>query len=82
MNMMACSVFDLKVNAYMPPFYVRSKLEAVRSFSDAVGDATSQFCKHPEDYTLFQLGWFNDATGELSPDKSVIITALECRANQ
>lgn len=54
------AIFDSKVKAFITPFFQRSSGEAIRAFSDAVGDVNSGFCKHPEDYTLFELGEFED----------------------
>jgi len=58
------SVFDSKVGAYMSPFFMRSTGEAVRAFTQAVSDKDTQFCKHPEDYTLFELGEWDDQTSK------------------
>ena len=38
---------------------------AIRSFSDAVQDQDSAFNKHPEDYSLWEIGEFDDQTGEI-----------------
>lgn len=73
------SVLDKQVGAYLPPFFVRTKGEAVRSFMDAVKDPKHQFARHPDDYVLFQCGEFEDGTGIFSsrePDR--IISAREC----
>lgn len=50
------SVFDHAVNAYLPPFAVRSKGEAIRSFGDACADKSHQFNRHAKDYVLFLSG--------------------------
>ena len=81
MKLLVCSVFDKKVNAFMPPFFVRSQGEAIRSFTDACQDGAHVFCKHPEDYLLFQVGEFNDENGALlQPVTGVValIEALQC----
>lgn len=57
------SVHDSKVEAWLPPFYMRNAGEATRAFEDTVNDPKSQFAKHPEDFALFELGSFNDVTG-------------------
>ena len=80
MQYLVCAIYDSKVGAFCSRFYA-FKGEAVRSFSEAVTDGKSAFCKHPADFTLFQLGWFEDGKGELSPDKCPIITAVECGAS-
>ncbi|QCQ84952.1 nonstructural protein [Blackfly microvirus SF02] len=63
MKMLIFSVFDAAVNAYLQPFFVRSKGEAIRSFQDAVNDPKSQFNIHYTDYSLFLLGSYDDASG-------------------
>lgn len=57
------SVYDSAVGAYLPPQFLRSKGEAIRAFINAIGDPKSQFFQHPADYTLFELGEFDDQTG-------------------
>lgn len=53
-------VYDSKISAYMHPMFFRSNGEALRAFAAAVNDPSHGFNKHPEDYTLFELGSFND----------------------
>lgn len=60
------SVYDCKANAYLPPFFTPTVGMAIRMFSDAVHDEKSQFHKHAGDYTLFQIGEFEDSTAELT----------------
>lgn len=57
------SVYDSKVGAYLQPFFMRSRGEASRAFTEAVADSNSPFCKHPDDFVLFELGTFDDSTG-------------------
>lgn len=54
------TVFDSKVAAFLRPFYAQTKGSAIRDFSDAVNDIAHQFHRHAEDYTLFELGTFDD----------------------
>lgn len=54
------TVYDSKAEAYLQPFFMKSKGEAVRAFTDIVNDGTSQFNKHPSDYTLFHVGAYDD----------------------
>lgn len=69
------AVYDSKVEAYLTPVFVRSAGEAVRSFSDAVNNPETDFCKHPEDFSLFDLGDFYVTDGRVVP-----IKAPECLA--
>lgn len=60
------TVYDSKTQAYLPPMFMRSKGEAVRSFEAAANDPQSTLCKYPADFTLFEIGEFDDQTGTLS----------------
>lgn len=54
------SVYDSQVEAYMQPFFCQSKGHAIRSFTEAVSDSSSTIGKYPSDFTLFELGEFDD----------------------
>lgn len=58
------TVHDAKSEAYLPPFHLQTKGQAIRAFTDCVNDPNHQFAKHPEDYTLFELGEFDDHNGQ------------------
>lgn len=57
------SVLDKAVGAFLPPVFVRSRGEMMRSFTLAVNTADHQFHKHATDYTLFYVCQFDDAGG-------------------
>ena len=57
------SVFDKQVGAYMPMFPARTRGEALRMVEDAVRDPNGQFAKHLPDYTLYEIGTFDDGPG-------------------
>lgn len=75
------TVYDSKVEAYLPPFYTRSIGEALRSWEEAVNDPNTAFAKHPADFTLFHIGTFEDSTAqmELFDAKRAISNALEAK---
>lgn len=58
------SIRDDKVAAYAQPWYAPTRGAALRMFADLVNDDQSAVAKHPEDYTLFELGSYDDATGQ------------------
>jgi len=58
-------VRDAKAQAFLQPFYSNSSGSAIRAFGDAVNDRQSPLGKHPMDYQLFELGTFDDNSGEL-----------------
>lgn len=53
------SVFDRKAEVYLPPMYYLTVGQAVRDFTDALNGDTPM-AKHPEDYTLYEVGFFDD----------------------
>lgn len=65
------TIHDNKAQAYLPPFFLHAAGMAKRTFADCCNDPDHAFGKHPEDYTLFQIGSFNDATCELKWDTPI-----------
>ncbi len=70
-----CTIFDGKAEAYTQPMFFQSTGQAVRSFSDAVNDGESNFSRHPEDYTLFCLGEWDERSGKIMLDTAPIALA-------
>ncbi len=60
------TVFDVKAQCYLSPFCLPERGMAIRAFSDCVNNKEHQFGKHPGDYTLFELGFFDDAVALVS----------------
>lgn len=58
------TVYDSKAEAYLPPFMMHTKAQAIRAFCDTVNSPDSVFAKHPEDYTLFEIASFDDSIAE------------------
>lgn len=69
MKLLAFTVYDSKAEAYLRPFFAGNRGQAMRSFGDACNDASHEFNKHAEDYTLFYIGAFNEESGMLEPDQ-------------
>lgn len=63
MKLLAFSVHDSKVEAFITPFFDLTKGSAIRSFSDACNQEDNMFRKHAEDYTLFHVGRFDQELG-------------------
>lgn len=59
------SVYDSKAQAYLQPFYAVNAAVALRTFERAVRDETSDFNRYAPDYTLFEIGLWDQDTGEL-----------------
>jgi hypothetical protein len=75
------TVYDSKSETYTNPFYFRNKGECIRSFTETVNDSQSTFSKYPADFTLFEIGDFDEFSGVLQPytAKTSICTALELK---
>jgi len=58
-------VFDQKAKAYLPPFCMTNEAVACRVFADCVNDQGHAFGRNPKDYTLFEMGEFDDGSGTL-----------------
>lgn len=79
MKKLIFSIYDVKGKFYSTPFYVINKPTAVRTFTDAVHDEQTLICKHPEDYSLYYLGEFEDefCTFNLENAPELVHTALQ-----
>jgi hypothetical protein len=67
------AIYDTKAEAFSQPVFVQSHGAAVRSFSDQVnGGGDNNLANHPEDFTLFAFGEFDDSTGVFTIDKAPI----------
>jgi len=72
------TVYDSKAETFMPPFFVQAIGMATRTFTDCVNSKEHHFGAHPADYTLFQLGHFDQSTGEMViEDKKSIGNGVE-----
>lgn len=67
MKYRAFSIFDAKAAAFAQPFYAANNAVAIRMFQQVVNDRDTVISQHPEDFSLFCVGEFNDADGEFSP---------------
>ncbi len=58
-------IYDSKANAYMQPWFLTQTAMAQRAFMDCVNDKKHNFGMHPEDYTLFNIGTFDDSNANV-----------------
>lgn len=59
------TVYDSKAEAYILPFFFATKGQALRAFTDMANDQNHAFYKHAEDYTLFEIGDYEDETASM-----------------
>lgn len=66
MKLKVYTVYDKAVGAYLPPFFARAKGDALRMFQASCQNSNHQFFKYAGDYTLFEIGEFDDGTCMIS----------------
>lgn len=59
------SVYDSAAKFYSDPFFALTKGQALRDFVRAANDKNTYLNLAPADYTLFQLGSFDELTGKV-----------------
>jgi hypothetical protein len=76
-KLLAFSIYDVKVEAFMAPFYARSFGEAERFFGDMQSDKSGPVGRHPQDYNLFHVGTFDETTGKLGGLEEFVKVVVE-----
>lgn len=66
------SIYDEKVESYSQPFFAATNPAAIRMFTDLSNDGQSMISKHPQDYTLYQLGKWDDSTGQIDSFENIV----------
>nr|QJB19560.1 MAG: nonstructural protein [Microvirus sp.] len=59
------AVRDIKAGFFLRPDTFKSLGQAERQFIDEVNDQKSMMCKHPQDYGLYLLGWYDEQEGKI-----------------
>lgn len=82
MNIVITSVYDSKVKAYSSLIPARTVEEAIRGFKSASVQPESDFNKFPEDYSLWNIGTFDQETGVITgAQPTMVAQALEFKQN-
>ena len=78
MKLFVFSIFDTASGVYLRPFFAEAEGQATRSFQDIAVSADHEIGKHPEDYTLFRVGIFDNKTGHFDAEPPTkVATAIE-----
>lgn len=66
MKMTIFCVKDRATDAFGTPMFMLATGQATRSFSDEINrkEAGNQLNMHPDDFDLYELGWFDSDSGE------------------
>lgn len=65
MKMLVFSVYDEKAEFFGNPFFVTAPGQATRMFADLSKDKQTTVGNHPEDFTLYQVGTWNNTEAKL-----------------
>lgn len=78
------TIRDDKTEAYMQPFFQQTKGAAMRALSDLANDEKTMFSIHPQDFSCYYLGQFDDSTGQfnLLPAPEIFIKIIELQDSQ
>lgn len=85
MQYIIVAIYDKAVENFGRPFVARTANEAIRTISQEVNraDTTNMLNTHPRDYDLYQLGTWDDETGEVrggTKERIVQCEALKTKA--
>ena len=72
MKTKAFAVYDSKVKNYTKPLYHRNAAEAIRGFEQECNNPESQLNKFASDFTLFEIGEYDDETAILTYEQAPI----------
>ena len=73
MRLIICAVADSKAEIFMEPMFFQAEGQAIRAFADAVNGSEGNFALHPEDFTLFVVGEFDQALGVITPTENKLL---------
>lgn len=71
MRLFMYAIYDTASKVYDRPWVARSDAEALRSFGDIANDPQHPIGKHPEHFSCFRIGLYDDNVGELIPESPV-----------
>jgi len=70
------AIYDSKARAYHQPFFSPTLETGQRAFMSSVQESNSYLHKFSEDYTLFQIGEWDDVNGKINPLENAINLGL------
>lgn len=74
------NIFCVKDNldGFGPLIQLSNKLKAIQVFSDEINNENSPLSKHPENYTLYSIGTFDEETGNIVTKVEKIEEGYNC----
>lgn len=80
MKKVMCTVYDVKAKVHGKLLPFTTTAEAIRAFGDAVRNPDTAINKHPEDFTLYHVGNYDEekATYEMVEPYYPLMAAISC----
>lgn len=87
MKLKVFCVLDSKTAVFGRPWFEQQEASAIRGFADAVNDSSNTnnlWNKHPEDFSLYVIGEYDDEKGDLIPHfpKSLVTASALIAVNK
>lgn len=81
MKRVVVSVFDSASQLYGSPFVVTAPGQAMRQFVDEVNRQAQEnpLYMHPDDFSLFRLGTFDDENGSFENDPELLMRGKDAK---
>jgi len=77
------AIYDMKMGAYLRPFYMNNEAVAMRAFGEYCTAEDSQIKMHPHDYCLYSLGYFDSERGDFfDMEKKSLCGAVDFMTNE
>jgi len=73
------AIWDDAAKAYMQPFSRQTTGLALRDFTNMVNDPSTIINRHASQFVLFQIGTFDDSTGELASSQELVVSAMQVK---
>lgn len=71
MILLGYSILDNKTGHFSVPFFFNHRGHAIRAAIELAGDNTTTVGRHPADFTLCEVGVFDDQTGRFTSEDVV-----------
>lgn len=77
-TLLAFTLLDTKSGIHMPPYFAVNESLGLRVLKDIVDNQESIVARHPDDFSLYLVGTYNETSGEILPVERKFV----CHANE
>ncbi len=73
MKLLAFTIYDEKAEVFARPFFTPAIGVASRMFHDLAKDLTTDVGRHPEDYSLYHIGYYRDDNARFDNNETPVL---------